>query len=430
MAYSVRGRVLAGATLALLGSVVAGGCGSSGSGAGLGAGGGSGTPSTAAIDCARNTDCPGALLCDRTLKVCVDCLKDIDCADGAACLGGTCHAACQSDKDCRTTDQLCNDAGVCVDCITDAHCLRGELCNSAGVCEKPASNDGGAPGAAGTKNTGGTSVGSAGDASSVGGALDGEAGMPGSDGGSPSIGGDCVMAPIDPCVGLPHFNGTQTVDGDPSDFCDIAPFELALAGAPYYRAPAAPLTSTTKASFRVGWSATALHVFIDVTDNSVHPNISSSLINIWNGDNIEFYASPKVPAGLFNYARSYESGAFEVIAAPPGPLPPAGEAAFVSTGYASLLLPAQYKMTLTAKGYNFEAEIPWTTAAPTAGMPMGFDAGLSDDIDGLYNSASATLEYRDYYALLYNANYLGNCSSLHTEPYCDSRNWCTPTALP
>lgn len=56
------------------------------------------------------------------------------------------------------------------------------------------------------------------------------------------------------------------------------------------------------------------------------------------------------------------------------------------------------------------------------------EAGLSDDIDGLYNASTA--EYRDYYALLYNTNYLGNCSSLHTEPYCDSRNWCHPIALP
>jgi hypothetical protein len=59
---------------------------------------------------------------------------------------------------------------------------------------------------------------------------------------------------------------------------------------------------------------------------------------------------------------------------------------------------------------------------------MGFDAGLSDDIDGLINAKS---EYRDYYALLFNASYMGiTACSTYYEPYCDSRNWCVPMALP
>lgn len=44
---------------------------------------------------------------------------------------------------------------------------------------------------------------------------------------------------------------------------------------------------------------------------------------------------------------------------------------------------------------------------------------------GVYNVNS---EYRNYYSLLYNAKYIGNCTQYY-EPYCDSRNWCHPTAL-
>lgn len=426
MAYSVRGRVLAGAALALLGSATSQACGTSGHGGGLGTGGASDEPATN-IDCARNSDCPGALLCDREQSLCVECLKNTDCADDEGCVAGSCHAACQSDRDCRATDQLCGDTGICVDCITDSHCAGAEICSAVGVCERPASGDGGAPGG-GSASTGGEPGGVSGTTNQAGAPVVGEGGMPSlGEGGMPGIGPGCVTAAIDPCSGLPHFTGTQTVDGDASDFCDIAPFEIDMATATYYRVPKPPITSTTKATFRVAWSEAALHVFIDVTDAAVHPNTSSSLLNVWNGDNIEFYASPKTPAGLFSAARTYESGAFEVIAAPPGALPPAGQAAFVSTGSAYAVLAAQYTLTLTSKGYTFEGQIPWTTAAPTAGSPMGFDAGLSDDIDGLYNSS--TLEYRDYYALLYNASYLGNCSQ-HYEPYCDSRNWCHPTALP
>lgn len=428
MAYSVRGRVLAGATLALLGSASAQACGTSRNGGGLGAGGAGGEPA-ANIDCARNSDCPGTLLCDRVQALCVECLKSTDCADGDACLAGTCHAACQSDKDCRATDQLCNDAGVCVDCVTDTHCARGETCSAVGLCERPASGDGGAPGG-GSANVGGEPNSVAGSSNQGGLPGVGEGGLPGiGEGGVPGIGPGCVTSPIDPCTGLPHFAGIQTVDGDPSDFCDVAPFELSMATATYYRlANKPPVTATTKATFRVGWSATALHVFIDVTDASPYPNVSSSSLNIWNGDNVEFYASPKTPAGLFTSSRSYESGAFEVIAAPPGAAPPAGQAFYVSTGSALAVAATQYKVTATATGYSFEGQIFWTAAAPTAGMPMGFDAGLSDDVDGLYNASSA--EYRDYYALLYNAGYAGGNCSLHYEPYCDSRNWCQPIALP
>src|SRR5689334_17092524 len=114
MAYSVRGRVLAGAALFMLGSAGAGAC-SSGNGMGLGAGGEGGLGSAAAIDCSRNSDCPGALLCDRIAHTCVECLKSTDCSDGETCLAGSCHAACRSDKDCSLTNQLCNDASVCVD---------------------------------------------------------------------------------------------------------------------------------------------------------------------------------------------------------------------------------------------------------------------------------------------------------------------------
>jgi hypothetical protein len=430
MPYSVRGRVLVGATLALLASASTQACGSGSHGGGLGAGGEGGAATLSSIDCARNSDCPGALLCDRDRALCVECLRDSDCADDATCLAGSCHAACRSDKDCRALDQLCGDAGVCVDCITDAHCARGEVCSTAGVCETLAANDGGAPGTGGSQSSGGDPSGTAGESNSQGGAANSaEGGMSSlGEGGTVTIGPGCATTTIDPCSGLPHFVGTQTVDGDPSEFCDVPPFDLDMATATYYRAiNKPPVTATTKATFRVGWSATALHVFIDVADETVHPNTSSSLLNIWNGDNLEFYASPKTPAGLFSASRTYESGAFEIIAAPPGALLPAGHAAFVSTGAAYEVPAAQYKVTATAKGYSFEGQIPWTGAAPTAGMPMGFDAGLSDDIDGLYSAT--TSEYRDYYVLLYNASYLGNCT-LHYEPYCDSRNWCHPTALP
>lgn len=396
MAYSVRGRFWVGITCALLGGTIAGACGSPSAGNLRGAGGdGNGTGGEGTF------------------------------AD---------QLECRSDKDCRATDQLCGDANVCVDCIVDAHCGDGEMCTETGHCKRIGLNstDGGAPSEGGTKNGGGTNTGGTNSGgtnaggTSTGGTSIGEAGTTQTgEGGAPNN-VDCVTAPIDPCAGIPHFVGIQTVDGDSSDFCGIAPFSIEMATSPYYRSPKPPLASTTRAVFRVAWSATALHVFISVADATPHPNQSGSLLNVWNGDNIEFYASPKAPTGLFNATRTYDYGAFQVIAAAPGVAVPGGQAAYTSTGAAYAVPGTQYKVSTTAQGYSVEAQIPWTDAAPTAGAKMGFDAGLSDDVDGFTNINS---EYRDYYALLFNASYHGNCTTYY-EPYCDSHNWCAPTALP
>ena len=427
MPYSVRGCVLVGFGSMVLASGAAGACSSHG-GALPGAGGDSG----AEISCQLQKDCPDDLLCDSTLGVCVQCLDEGDCESGQSCLAGVCRMGCQSDKDCRDLDQLCGDADLCVDCVSDRHCQAGETCSEAGVCLSDSGEGGASSGGSGGSNGGSAGTppvggGGAGMLPTAG--APGEAGMPGvGEAGAGNIPSDCVTTPIDPCASLPHYTGTQTVDGDDADFCSVPPFTLAMNSAVYYRGTQPPVSSTTSATARVAWSAAALHVFVKVTDGTPYPN-SSTLTYIWNGDNIEFFASPQTPLGQFNATRSYEGGAFQVIAAAPGGLfPSTGQAAFTSTGVAYAVPAAQFKSTLVAGGYTIEAQIPWTQVAPTAGSPMGFDFGLSDDIDGAYSGVTG--DYRDYYALLYNAALVGGYCSAHYEPYCDSRNWCTPIAAP
>lgn len=398
----MRGRVFWGISLAVLGASFAGAC--SGNSNGLATLEGGASSGGSAAD---------------------ECQRDADCTDGSVCHEGACVSACRSDKDCRATNQLCGDDDVCVDCLTDSHCDSGETCNDSGQCRGPSSSSGGAPNGSG--DGGAPHVVEGGNAN--GGTLN-EAGTPGMTGeaGTPNSPDECPLEPIDPCVGLPHFTASQTVDGDDSDFCSVPPFTLALASTAYYRLPKPPVGSVTRATARVAWSAAALHVFIRVIDTTPNPNGRSSLLYIWDGDNVEFFASPKAPTGTFNYARSYDYGAFQVIAAPPGgSYFPSGQAAFTSTGYATAVPGSQVNLASTANGYTVEAQIPWTDAAPIAGTAMGFDLGLSDDVDGL----NATLtDYRDYYGLFYNAGLaVGGCSQYY-EPYCDSRNWCTPTALP
>jgi hypothetical protein len=408
----------------------AGACSSHGA-APLGAGGDSGSEP---VTCEIQRDCPDGLLCDRDAGQCVQCLTSDDCSSDEACAAGMCRMGCQSDKDCRDLDQLCGDNDVCVDCLTDAHCESGETCSDAGVCQSETGEGGAGSGTGGSNNGGSETGGSNNGGTEAGGGMGGggQGGMSGQGGGGMAGQGGlpgCVNELIDPCAALPHFTGTQTVDGDESDFCQVPPFTLALASTPYYRGTKPPAGVTTSATVRVGWSATALHIFVRAIDTTPHPNATSSLLNIWNGDNIEFFASPRAPTGMFNYARSYDFGAFQVIAAGPGTAYfPNGQAAFTSTGAASSVPTQQAVLGQTANGYTVEAQIPWTDAAPSAGIAMGFDFGMSDDVDGTYDVV--TSEYRNYYGLLFNAGLVGGYCTQHYEPYCDSRNWCTPIAAP
>jgi hypothetical protein len=440
MPYHVRGRVLWGPGLLILGASAfgsAGACGGSNGGGALGAGGDAGD----VVTCKLEKDCPDGLHCDRVAGQCVECLETDDCSSDESCVAGVCRAGCQSDKDCRALNQLCGDDDVCVDCLTDSHCEDGETCSDDGVCQSSSGEGGSGTGGSNTggtdtggKNTGGTETGGTeaggsgggGQGGTTEGGSAGRGGMAGQ-GGSGGLPG-CVNEPINPCATMPHFTGTQTLDGSDADFCDVPPFTLSLATTPYYRGTQPPLNLTTGATVRAAWSAAAFHIFVRVVDATPYPSPSSSLLNIWNGDNIEFFASPNSPSGSFNYLRSADYGAFQVIAAMPGTAYfPSGQAAFASTGAATAVPALQIHLATTANGYTVEAQIPWTEAAPIANTAMGFDMGISDDVDGVYNASS---EYRNYYGLLYNAASSGGVCTLHYEPYCNSLNWCKPIAAP
>src|SRR5438034_472723 len=94
-------------------------------------------------------------------------------------------------------------------------------CGGSGNGTALGSGDAGAPSTGGTTNSGGASSADAGasNTAATGGTLSqGDAGMPATtEGGTDGIGPGCNNTLINPCTGLPHFTGVQTVDGDPSD---------------------------------------------------------------------------------------------------------------------------------------------------------------------------------------------------------------------
>jgi hypothetical protein len=90
--------------------------------------------------CASRTECGSEQVCHVELGRCVECLADADCDAGETCVSQRCRLRCQSDKDCRTVNLLCDQAaGYCAACAAAAPCDEGQACVDgdcvARVCE-------------------------------------------------------------------------------------------------------------------------------------------------------------------------------------------------------------------------------------------------------------------------------------------------------
>ena len=84
------------------------------------------------FSCKSTKDCPGNLLCHQAVEVCVVCLGDEDCEEGAGCGADLeCHeeVPCVSHKDCKDDGLLCDqEAGQCVECLGSVDCAADEHC--------------------------------------------------------------------------------------------------------------------------------------------------------------------------------------------------------------------------------------------------------------------------------------------------------------
>lgn len=178
-------------------SAASGGAGHGGAAGGGATGGGR----TGVIPCENSVDCLGAangtLVCDRTTRICVECISNADCTGNTQCFAERCRASCKSDRDCTLVGQLCGTTvGHCVDCVLPADCPSGFAC-SAGACVRTVSTTGGSTGASGmgglaSDGTGGSLIiaasgGSAGTGGIGAGGIPGTGGM--ATGGAVATGG-------------------------------------------------------------------------------------------------------------------------------------------------------------------------------------------------------------------------------------------------
>jgi hypothetical protein len=401
--------------------------------------------------CNANGDCDGKL-CDTDNHRCVECLADDDCnSDTKKCINNACRIPCTSDKPCTPTGLLC-DTGIsgCVECKATSDCpsstyCEGGLCK-ADICDSNMSvcaNNGVAAcneagnGWATPKSCGGQGCQASGGVATCGGQPPVDGGPNGEDGGNPPVdggGGDisigCTTEKATPCTAIPKYVGTQTVDGNGDDMCQVPAFVFNKAAAAtvnnYNNLQDSEFPSAT---VRVAWSSAGLHAFIDVADASVQSvfmkDPEQATQRPYQGDSIElFFSSSDTATG----APGGDTGAVHITFGATGPSVSVKttNSGGLSTAYAELLA-EQYKAVKTDSGYAIEALIPWQGSAPSDGAKVRFDLAIN-----VADTNFGTVDdMRDAQMVLNQGSVDGQTSCPgNAEPWCDDRTWCSTTLAP
>jgi hypothetical protein len=231
----------------------------------------------------------------------------------------------------------------------------------------------------------------------------------------------CDVPGGEPCAQIPTFIGTQKVDAVNDDFCGI-PYAVLdkdhNQGGKTYNAQAPEV-----ASIQVAWSATGLHVFVDVVDASVQTvqmsDPTQAIAKCYQGDSIEILFSS---SGAVTGLTGTDNNTLHVQ------IPASGPAVSVkttdgATGTPTALPEGEYKQKITSTGYAIEALLPWPgMAKPNMGATIRFDLTLNSadkNNSGVDNMRDASLFY--HLGDAPNTTCKGNDG---TAPYCDDRTWC------
>lgn len=246
---------------------------------------------------------------------------------------------------------------------------------------------------------------------------------------SPLDSGTCASTGGNPCNSIPHFVGTQTLDGKGDDFCAIAPVRLDSSNAAkviVYNA-----TPPEVVNARIAWSSAGLHAFFDVQDSSVQvvytADATQAISQAYQGDSIEvMVSSSNDVTGL----TGTDSNTLHVIVPASGPAisTKASNSNGSTQGTAAQLPSAQYMQASTSTGYAIELQLPWPGGtAPAAGSTLRFDMALNS-ADSTFGGVS---DMRDG-QLIYHLEAVTDttCQGTDAQPFCDDRTWCATTVAP
>ena len=395
----------------------------------------------AGTTCQDSSEC-GGKVCDTDAKRCVECLTDSECAPTTQhCLQNTCRITCATDKICTPMGMLCDTVNsVCTQCLAHTDCPASSYCEG-GVC-KPDICDSTLSACSGNGvsacNATGNGWASASECPASQGctAFAGVASCGGSsppDGGNPPPldGGNppppdapitCTTSTATPCTAMPKFNGTQTMDGNGDDFCDVPSFVLNKAGAAMvHNYNNVPDTQFEVVTARVAWGMDGFHAFFDVADSSVQTvnmaDPTQAIDKVYQGDSIEvFITSSDAVTGL----TGTDNNSLHVTVPASGPAVSVKTSAGGAAVHATLPT-AQYAQLTTSTGYAIELKLPWPGGAPASGARVRFDLALNS-ADSIFGTVD---DMRDAQMVYYLGTGGATTCPGGAEAWCDDRVWCS-----
>ncbi len=241
--------------------------------------------------------------------------------------------------------------------------------------------------------------------------------------------GACASSGGNPCSGIPHFVGTQTLDGKGDDFCAIPPVQMDSNNAG--KVVVINATPPEVVSARIAWSSAGLHAFFDVQDSSVQvvytADATQAVNQAYQGDSIELMVtSSNDVTGL----TGTDANSLHVIVPASGPAisTKASNNNGSSQGTATQLPSTQYMQASTSTGYAIELQLPWPGGtAPTPGSSIRFDMALNS-ADSTFGSVG---DMRDG-QLIYHVETVADttCQGTDAQPFCDDRMWCSTSVTP
>lgn len=329
--------------------------------------------------------CDDGQLCNVASDECVECLTDLDCAEGQECRSNACAAIvpCESSESCPGELAVCHSQlDRCVECEIDLDCAEASRCESR----------------------------------------------------------QCVTDRVDECArgADPCSSGTvvqmkekQVLDGRGDEFCSIPGFELNFRNGARGNADL-PHSMVV----RVAWSEDAFHLYAEVEDPQVVTN--NEIEYLWSGDVVELFLAPR-PAGELAGFFSGRVDGVQLLIAPPTTANPARAARLFwlpsednPDNYLQVREPltSSFAARATETGYAVEARLPWSMFGPRTpdikkGVSIALDFGLSTASPSTIGNAN---DGREGAVTLYAGptTDVNTCSGDQV-PWCNSTTWCTAT---
>ena len=237
----------------------------------------------------------------------------------------------------------------------------------------------------------------------------------------------CTTETFSPCTDMPKFSGTQTVDGQDDDFCQVPSFTFDKGAAAVVNNYNSILDSEFPVvTARLAWDDAGLHAFFDVADADVQSvdmkDPGQATERPYQGDSLElFFSSNDNATG----APGGDSGTVQVTLAATGPSVSVKVTNNGGIGTECTALPeAQYKSVKTDTGYAIEVLLPWQGGAPSGGGKIRFDLALNI----ADSNCSGVDDMRDAQMILVQGSVSEQTSCPGgAEVWCDDRTWCSTT---